>query len=146
MIIQLLKKISLQELGEINNLVVQLAHDPKPLSLNAVSRILAQPELTCLVARDDAKKNMPIIGMASIIIYEIPTGKKGIIEDVVVDEKYRGQGLGQQLTQKLIDIAKQNYAKYVDLTSSPSRIAANELYKKMGFEKRETNVYRLKIS
>jgi len=145
MIIQLLKKISLQELGEINHLVTQLARDPKPLSLDIVSFILKQPEFFWLVARDDCKKNMPIIGMASIIIYEIPTGKKGVIEDVVVDEKYRGQGLGRQLTQKLIDIAKQNYAKYIDLTSSPSRIAANELYKKMGFEKRETNVYRIKL-
>jgi len=133
------------ELDAIQSLILELDSNPKTISLDGLSSILKQPELFFFVARDDAKKAMPIVGMASIIIYQITTGKKGYIEDVVVDQNYRGLGIGRQLTQKCIDTARQNYAKYIDLTSNPSRVAANELYKKMGFERRETNVYRLKF-
>lgn len=145
MIIQRLTQITHSDLDEIQSLIRQLDPDPRTISLSDVSSMLAQGELFFFVVRDDAKINMPIIGMASIIIYQIPTCKKGYIEDVVVDQNYRGLGLGRQLTQKCIDTARENNAKYIDLTSNPSRVAANELYKKMGFERRETNVYRMKL-
>lgn len=145
MIIQRLTKIIPPQIKEINELIRQLSSHPKFVLPDDISAILKQPELYFFVAQDDSLKNQPIIGMASIIIYQIPTGKKGYIEDVVVDEKYRGLGLGQQLTQKLIGIAREKNAQYIDLTSGLSRLAANKLYQKMGFERRETNVYRLKL-
>lgn len=145
MIIQRLTQITHFELDELQSLICQLDPDPRTISLADISSMLKQGELFLFVIRDDRKFNMPIIGMASIIIYQIPTCKKGYIEDVVVDQNYRGLGLGRQLTQKCIDTARENNAKYIDLTSNPSRVAANELYKKMGFERRETNVYRMKL-
>lgn len=107
--------------------------------------LLGQKDYHLFVARDNEKKVAPIIGMASIIFYQIPTGYKAIIEDVIVDQNYRGKGIGKALTQELIKLAREKNVQYIDLTSSPSRVAANQLYQKLGFERRETNVYRLKI-
>lgn len=86
--------------------------------------------------------NKKIAGMMSVVTYNVPTGIKVWIEDVVVDEAYRGKGIGKKLMAFAIDFARSSGAKSVDLTSRPWRIAANLLYQKMGFELRETNVYR----
>ena len=75
-------------------------------------------------------------------MFEIPTGVRAWIEDVVVDEAARGQGVGQLLNERALEIAQESGAKTVDLTSRPSREAANRLYKRIGFEQRDTNVYR----
>ncbi len=83
------------------------------------------------------------LGMLTVGFYHAPTGKKAWIEDVVVDEKYRGLGVGESLTNFAIRFAKDQQADVVMLTSKPSRISANNLYKKVGFEQRETNVYRI---
>ena len=81
----------------------------------------------------------------TLIIFQIPTGVRAWIEDVVVDTNARGAGIGKQLNLTAIDLAKQAGAKTVDLTSRPSRKAANQLYKNIGFIKRDTNVYRFTI-
>jgi len=86
-----------------------------------------------------------IAGMATVGIYRSPTGTKAWIEDVVVDEACRGKGLGRMLTQHAIDFAKSQQADSLMLTSNPSRIAANKLYQRMGFERKETNVYRMRM-
>jgi ribosomal protein S18 acetylase RimI-like enzyme len=83
-----------------------------------------------------------IAGMLTIGTYDIPTGTKVWIEDVVVDESQRGKGIGRALTLFAIDFAKSKGYKAIELTSRPSRIAANQLYRNMGFVLRETNVYR----
>ena len=82
------------------------------------------------------------IGMITVGIYVTPTGKKAWIEDVVVDEKFRGEGVGKRLTNFAIQFAKDQDADVVMLTSKPERIPANSLYKKLGFEQKKTNVYR----
>lgn len=87
-------------------------------------------------------ENKEIAGMLTIVTYDIPTGHKVWIEDVVVDKPHRGKGFGRELIHFAIDFAKSTGAKSVDLTSRPSRISANKLYLKTGFVLRETNVYR----
>lgn len=87
-------------------------------------------------------ENKEIAGMLTLVSYKTPTGTKYWIEDVVVDESYRGKGVGKGLMRFAIDFARSKGAKSIDLTSRPFRIEANKLYKDMGFILRETNVYR----
>ena len=87
-------------------------------------------------------ENEYIAGMLSIGTYSIPTGKKVWIEDVVVDETQRGKGLGKELMLFAIDYSGSLGAKEIELTSKPSRIAANKLYQELGFIVYETNVYK----
>lgn len=84
----------------------------------------------------------PIVGMLTLVLYRIPTGLRAVIEDVVVDETARGAGVGSALVGAALEEALRAGAHGVDLTSRPSREAANRLYLRMGFEERETNVYR----
>lgn len=94
-----------------------------------------------VMRREDA-----IIGMLTLCIYHCPTARKVWVEDVVVDSAYRGQGLGKELVAFAIDYVEKNLAPCsLMLTSRPSRIAANELYRKAGFEQRQTNVYKIDI-
>ncbi|HUX94776.1 MAG TPA: GNAT family N-acetyltransferase [Bacteroidales bacterium] len=86
-----------------------------------------------------------IAGMLTAVVYFIPTGTKFWIEDVVVDETFRGKGIGKALMIRAMEFAKIIGAGSVDLTSRPSRIAANKLYVDLGFELRETNVYRYSL-
>ena len=87
-----------------------------------------------------------IIGTFSLAIYVIPTGKKAIVEDVVVDATKRGLRIGENMIRFAIEYATAVGVRKIELTSNPQRVAANTLYKKMGFQKRDTNFYRLDIS
>lgn len=87
-------------------------------------------------------ENGQIAGILSVCTYKIPTGTKVWIEDVVVDESQRGKGYGKELILFAIGFAGSLNAESVELTSRPSRIAANQLYRKIGFILRETNVYK----
>ena len=87
-----------------------------------------------------------IVGILTIATYDIPTGTKAWIEDVVVDESQRGKGIGKELMLYATGFARSLGAGSIDLTSKPSRIAANELYRKLGFELRETNVYKYNLN
>jgi ribosomal protein S18 acetylase RimI-like enzyme len=86
-----------------------------------------------------------IIGTLTLVFNKIPTGNKVWIEDVVVDNAVRGKGVGEELTKFAIEYVTSKGIKQINLTSGPERIAANKLYQKLGFTKRETNVYRLTI-
>ena len=90
--------------------------------------------------------NNTIVGMATIAIYFSPTGSKAWIEDVVIDKEHRGCGLGKKLLTHAIEQAKTWGAATIMLTSNPSRIAANELYRSIGFEQKETNVYKMNLN
>jgi len=83
------------------------------------------------------------MGMLTIGIYISPTGKKAWIEDVVVSENYRGRGVGKKLMEFAINFVKKKEVSLLMLTSNPLRIAANNLYVKLGFEGKETNVYKM---
>lgn len=86
-----------------------------------------------------------IIGCATLCVFHSPTGAKASIEDVVVSSAYRGQHLGRRLMERLIADARSFGVQEVHLTSRPQRVAANGLYQALGFERKETNVYRLRI-
>ena len=83
--------------------------------------------------------------MLTLVIFPIPSGVRAWIEDVVVDEAGRGRGVGELLNRFALELAKQEGARTVDLTSRSSREAANRLYQRIGFQPRATNIYRLEI-
>ncbi|MDD7466179.1 MAG: GNAT family N-acetyltransferase [Actinomycetaceae bacterium] len=128
-------------------LVPQLSTSSTPMDLEQLQELLAQDSLTLLAFRPDvpnAAGERPILGMLSLITFQIPTGWRAWIEDVVVDSAARGQGAGKALVDTAVRIAQEKGVKSVDLTSRPSREAANRLYQRAGFDARETNVYRFK--
>lgn len=104
----------------------------------ALSAVLAAPGNTVLLACHGAD----IVGALTLVTYRTPTGVRALIEDVVVDSAARGRGVGEALTREALRLAAGRGARAVDLTSRPSRTAANRLYEKIGFTRRETNAYR----
>ena len=94
--------------------------------------------MTILLARCDTK----IAGMLTLAMFPIPTGVRAWIEDVVVDEAFRGRGAGEELTKAALRIAGARGARTVDLTSRPSREAAGRLYERAGFRQRDSRLYR----
>jgi ribosomal protein S18 acetylase RimI-like enzyme len=122
----------------IAELVRQLSSSAKVPSENELEQILHSPAAILLTARASNK----VVGMLTLVIFRIPTGVRGIIEDVVVDEAYRGQGIAEALAREALSRSEAVGARTVDLTSRPSREAANRLYQKLGFQKRDSNVYR----
>jgi len=125
----------------LNGLLGQLSSSATPMTAPALGAILKNKNLHLMVLRE--KQN--IVGMGSLVVWQAPTGIRSRIEDVVVDEAYRGRGFGTMLTKKLIAVARTVKAKDIELSSRPCRVAANELYKKLGFEPKETNVYTHKF-
>lgn len=124
----------------------QLSRSATPMNAEQIEGFLAQECVDLLVFRDEDADDSgvaPILGMLTLVTFEIPTGWRAWVEDVVVDEAARGKGVGASLVAAAIDLAKKRGAKTVDLTSRPSREAANRLYQRSGFELRETNVYRV---
>ena len=92
-----------------------------------------------------AEENDRYIGSLTLVVFRIPSGTRARIEDLVVQETARGRGVGRSLVQKAIEMAKTLGAEAVDLTTNSTREAANQLYKKLGFETRKTNVYRRRV-
>lgn len=123
-------------------LIPQLSKSSALPDKAALSAIVDSEASTVLIARDDSGA---IVGSMTLVMFDIPTGRRAWIEDVVVDEDARGQGVGRKLNERALEIAAQSGAKTVDLTSRPTREAANRLYKRIGFVQRETNVYRYSI-
>jgi len=97
-----------------------------------------------LIARDP-EQGGKIVGSLTLVTFRIPTGVRSWIEDVVVDQAQRGRGIGEALTRAALDRAAELGARTVDLTSRPSREAANRLYVKVGFQLRQSNLYRYSL-
>ncbi len=132
-----------EELAEaLVTLVPQLSSSNPPPPLDAVRAMLEHEAITQFVARDDSDQ---IVGVSTLAVFPIPTALRAWVEDVIVDEASAGQGIGRQLTEAMLDHARQLGCATVDLTSRPSRQAANHLYEKVGFTRRETNVYRFTL-
>lgn len=129
-------------LEAINELLPQLSSSAKPLTASELTEIIQSESSHLLMAEESGK----FYGSLTLVTFMIPTGIRAWIEDVVVNENARGKGVGKLLSERAVGLASEIGAKTVDLTSRPSREAANALYKKVGFEMRETNVYRYKIS
>jgi ribosomal protein S18 acetylase RimI-like enzyme len=109
----------------------------------ALQRTLADPASTLIVAR--LKPGTPVMGMVTLVLYNVPTGMRARIEDLVVDPQWRGSGVGAQLVDAAVAHARRAGADVVDLTSNPQREAANRLYLRLGFVPWQTNVYRLPL-
>ncbi len=127
-----------------SRLIPQLSSSSPPPGPDELAAMVRSEASTVLVARDCGPDGA-IIGSLTLAVFRIPTGVRAWIEDVVVDESARGRGVGEALSQVALDRARAAGARTVELTSRPSREAANRLYLRLGFEVRDTNVYRLKI-
>ncbi|MCY4492824.1 MAG: GNAT family N-acetyltransferase [Acidimicrobiaceae bacterium] len=122
----------------MERLVPQLSRSNPVPSAAALREIVESDAVTLLMARDRGE----VIGTLTLVLFRIPTGIRAWIEDVVVDEGARGSGVGRSLNEAAVKRALAAGAVTVDLTSRPSREDANRLYRKLGFEPRQTNVYR----
>lgn len=132
-------EVDLDLVSAFARLVPQLSRSSPPPDADQLAEMLAHPGTTVFVARDDQGV---IAGTLTLVVFRIPTGIRAWIEDVVVDESLRGRGAGDALTRAALHKAAASGARTVDLTSRPSREAANRLYQRLGFERRDTNVYR----
>ncbi len=121
-----------------NRLLPQLSRSAPPLDRAALQRIAGSDATTLLAAWADGR----MAGTLSLVMFPIPTGIRAWIEDVVVDEAARGQGIGEALTLEALRRAEAAGARTVDLTSRASREAAGRLYERVGFQSRETRFYR----
>ncbi|MGW7003922.1 GNAT family N-acetyltransferase [Streptomyces sp. NPDC054933] len=122
-------------------LLPQLSSKAKPLDREAVGRLVATSTNTLLVARVEGV----IVGTLTLVMSPLPSGLRAHIEDVVVDAAARGHGVGRVLIDKALALAADAGARSVDLTSRPSREAANRLYERAGFQRRESTVYRVAL-
>lgn len=134
---------SAELLEEIRRLLSELSSTPHPLSEDYLHHIITADNSRLFVLRDEENR---LSGMATVCLCASPTGVKAWVEDVVVSKACRGRGYGHRLVQQCIDEARRSGAKKVMLTSRPSREAANRLYRSMGFQPRETNVYSLEVN
>ena len=125
-------------LAACHRLIPQLSSSAKPMTNDELAEIVNSKSTSMFVARVDNQ----IVGLLTLAIFRIPTAVRAWIEDVVVDSSARGLGVGEALNMAAIAEATRRGAKTVDLTSRPSREAANKLYKRLGFVERDTNVYR----
>jgi len=128
-------------LRAVNELIPQLSQSASVMNEMQLRR-LVESQATKLYF---AQEGDVVLGMLSLVVFSIPTGTKAWVEDVVVAQVARGKGVGMALMNHALAVAKDAGAKSVDLTSRPSREAANKLYQKLGFTARETNVYRLTV-
>ncbi len=119
-------------------LIPQLSRSVPPPGEQELERIVQSDATRLLVAKVEGA----IVGSLNLALFPVPTGLRAWIEDVVVDEGVRGKGIGAALNQEALKVARDQGARTVDLTSRPSREAANRLYQRLGFKQRETNVYR----
>jgi len=133
-------QVSRQVVDALRDLVPQLSSSSPAPTLEEISDIASSPATVLLIAEDGGR----IVGSLTLAVFRIPTGTRAWIEDVVVDGAARGRGVGAALVRAAVQRATAMGARTVDLTSRPSRSDANRLYLKLGFEQRETNVYRLR--
>lgn len=128
-----------QDTKAIASLLAQLSSTAPPFGPDDLKAMVADPSTTILAIRagDD------IVGITTLIVFRVATGMRAFIDDVVVSDAHRGKGWGEKLVRAAIERAVSLGVQKIDLTSRPSREAANRLYQRLGFERRQTHVYRL---
>jgi len=139
--VEIATQASEELLAACHRLIPQLSSSARPMTNNELAEIVNSESTLMFVARVDNQ----IVGLLTLAIFRIPTAVRAWIEDVVVDSLVRGHGVGEALNLAAIAEARRRGAKTVDLTSRPSREAANKLYKRLGFVERDTNVYRFDV-
>ena len=129
-------EVNAELMEALGRLIPQLSTARVPTRAE-VEALVGSQASTLLIARDPQ-----IVGALTLVVFRTPTGVHAWIEDVVVDESVRGRGIGEALSRAGIALAQELGASEVNLTSRPSREAANRLYQRIGFQRRNTNVYR----
>jgi ribosomal protein S18 acetylase RimI-like enzyme len=137
-VIETVEQVTPELVEAMAQLIPQLSRSAPPLSETELAEMTAAPSTVLFVARVDGR----IVGCLTLVLFRIPTGLRAMIEDVVVDGEARGAGVGEALSRAAIEEAERRGARTLDLTSRPSREAANRLYQRLGFVARETTVYR----
>ena len=137
-------EVTLELIEAFQRLIPQLSKSNPPPTEEELKAIVTSRATVLLIARDPAVDDA-IVGSLTLVLFRIPTGVRAWIEDVVVDGEARGRGVGDALNRFALERARKAGAKTVDLTSRPSREAANRLYQRIGFTPRETNVYRYEL-
>ena len=140
-IIEQVKAFSPEMADAVRNLAIQIGKNYKTLTDDDLKEILDSPHSFLFIAKHISTQE--IAAMIMVIVYRIPYVKKAYLDDLIVDPKFRGKGIATELMKQASDFAKEKGAAYVDFTARPRREASNSLYEKMGFKKRDTNVYRL---
>lgn len=126
-----------------NRLLPQLSSSGASLSVQDLHDMVKCPCVILFAARDTDDQRL--IGTLTLVTFRIPTGVRSWVEDVVVDSTARRRGAGEMLTKAAIETAERLGATSLNLTSRAFRESANRLYQRMGFERRDTNVFRLKL-
>jgi ribosomal protein S18 acetylase RimI-like enzyme len=143
-IIEQVKTYSEEVAEAISVFVTKLGDRHQPFTHDSLREIISSPQSYLFIAIHVPTKE--VAGMIMEIIYRIPYTKKAYVEDLFVDEKFRKMGIATRLFQKVVATARENKAAYIDFTSKPYRVEGNSLYDKLGFKKRDTNVYRLRFT
>jgi ribosomal protein S18 acetylase RimI-like enzyme len=136
--VEVLGKVTGEVVEAFGRLLPQLSRSAPPLGHADLETIVNCPANTVLLARSAGT----IVGTLTLVMFPLPSGLRAWIEDVVVDQSARGQGAGEALSREALRIAREAGARTVDLTSRPSREAAGRLYERVGFEIRESRLYR----
>ena len=139
--VDIVREASQELVDAFDRLLPQLSSRAKPLDHEAVHRMVTCDANTVLVARTSEA----IVGTLTLVLLPLPSGLRARVEDVVVDSQARGRGIAGLLTQEAVRIAREAGARTVDLTSRPDREAANRLYERLGFQVRQSTVYRLPL-
>jgi ribosomal protein S18 acetylase RimI-like enzyme len=137
-VIEPAQRVTPELVEAFERLIPQLSRSNPPPTADELREIIESPATVLFIAVLDGL----IVGALTLAVFRIPTGVRAWIEDVVVDGDARGHGVGELLNRAALDRAAAMGAITVDLTSRPSREAANRLYQRLGFVARETNVYR----
>ena len=138
--IQRVRAVSAELMDALEHLIPQLSAARVPTRAE-MEELVASQSSSLLIARDPR-----IVGILTLVVFRTPAGVHAWIEDVVVDAAERGRGIGEALSRAGISLAKELGANEVNLTSRPSREAANRLYLRIGFQLRNTNVYRYSLN
>ena len=139
--VEVAKVVDDEVVAAFNTLIPQLSSSNPPPTQEQLQKIVSSDATFLLLAKLDGR----IVGSLTLALFQIPTGLRAWIEDVVVDGSARGAGVGEALNTFAINESRKRGATTIDLTSRPSREAANRLYQRLGFVQRDTNVYRFTL-
>ena len=139
--VEIAKVVDDEVVAAFNTLIPQLSSSNPPPTQAQLQKIVSGDSTFLLLAKLDGR----IVGSLTLALFQIPTGLRAWIEDVVVDGSARGAGVGEALNTFAIAESRKRGATTIDLTSRPSREAANRLYQRLGFVQRDTNVYRFTL-
>ena len=136
--IEMVRHSSPALLRGVKSLLPQLTSSDRTMTATELNTMITSPTATLLIVRDSDK----IVGMISLAIVQMPSGLRSYLEDLVINSSYRRRGAATKLLEAAIDLARNAGVRTLDFTSRPSRIGTIELYERLGFRRRETNVFR----